>query len=667
MLNLPFRLRSAHGTSIPEKAMECVAFAGSLARSLCMPGTCRGVIAPPERTMKQTFDIVVVGAGHAGCESAAAAARMGCRVACVTLNLAYIARLSCNPAIGGLAKGHLVRELDALGGVMGRVADRSCIQFRRLNTRKGLAVRSSRAQVDIDMYPAIMREMLQTIPNLTLVEGEVSGVLMRGGKISAVTLADGRVLETPKVILTTGTFLSAVLHCGTAQTRGGRIDDGSSYALADSLRSLNLQLGRLKTGTPPRLDGRTIDWAQIPVQEDTVPEGRFSFGPRVQRPPQVNCHLVHTNAKTHEVIRSGLDRSPLFTGVIEGTGPRYCPSIEDKVVRFPDRGKHLIFLEPEGLNTHRVYPNGVSTSLPEDVQDEMIRTLPGLEDCVIEQYGHAVEYDYADPTELGRDLQHKEVPGLYFAGQVNGTSGYEEAGVQGFVAGVSAALGEVFHVKREEGYLGVLVDDLVSRGIGGEPYRMFTSRAEHRLLLREDNADRRLMPRGRALGLVDDETWRAFEDRQEQRERAMAAARATMLTPGKATNQTLKESGVGPLRRPSSVEEVLRRPGVCWEQLVPLMTVEPISAEVAEQVEIDIKYSGYVERAKRRVLDVTQMDRVVIPPGIEWMKVDALSWEIRERLTRLQPTDLGQIHRLPGVTPAAVNVVAALVGRMRGR
>jgi len=612
--------------------------------------------------MSRAFDIVVVGAGHAGCEAAAAAARLGRQVAVVTLRADHVGRLSCNPAIGGLAKGHLVREIDALGGLMGRIADASSIQFRRLNTRKGLAVQSSRAQVDIEVYPKVMREMLDAIDNLEIIEGEVAAIDTAGGRISGVRLADGTCLKTTAVCLTTGTFLSGILHCGDAQEVGGRIGDGAAHALAGSLVDLGVRLGRLKTGTVPRLDGRTIDWERLQVQEDTVPEGHFSFGHTKSRLRQVDCHLTYTNARVHDLIRGSLDRSPLFSGQIEGTGPRYCPSIEDKVVRFPDRDRHLLFLEPEGLNTDRVYVNGLSTSLPADVQEQFVHAVEGLENAVILQHGYAVEYDYADPTDLGHDLQHKAIPGLYLAGQVNGTSGYEEAAAQGFVAGVSAALGEVFHVERSEAYIGVLIDDLVSRGVGGEPYRMFTSRAEHRLLLREDNADRRLMPRGRQVGLIDDETWAAFEARQVDIERGKRALE-TRISPTKDVVQALEALGLGGLKKPATAEEILRRPDATWAHLVEICGLPDLSKSAANQLEIDTKYAGYIERARRRAAAATKMDGVRIPENVDWKSLDALSWEVRERLDKAQPTTLGQLGRVPGVTPAAVNVVAGWLSR----
>ncbi len=605
--------------------------------------------------------IIVIGAGHAGCEAALAAARLGCAVTVVSLKRAHIGRLSCNPAIGGLAKGNLVREIDAMGGAMARVADVTTLQFRRLNTRKGLAVRSSRAQVDIHRYPAQMSRRLLAAADF--VEGEVAEVRTASGAVCGVTLADGTMLDAEAVILTTGTFLSGVMHCGEQETVGGRIGDTAATRLSRCLLDLGLRLGRLKTGTTPRLDGRTVDWERLQRQVETVEGGHFSFTPPASRLPPLDCYIAYTNATSHDIIRAALDRSPLFTGQITGRGPRYCPSIEDKIIRFADRPRHQLFLEPEGLDTDRIYINGLSTSLPAEVQEALVRSIPGLEKATIVQHGYAVEYDFADPRDLTHGLEHRSIPGLFLAGQVNGTSGYEEAAAQGLIAGLSAARGEPVRLGREQAYIGVLIDDLVTRGVGGEPYRMFSSRAEHRLLLREDNADRRLMPLAHSIGALDDDSWAAFQVRQDDIARCQAWCHATAFTPDAATLNRFDDAGLTRIRKKTTIAELMRRPEVTWEALGALSEDQPaVSAVVAEQVITDLRYAGYLRREAVRAARTRKMAAVTIRADMSF-RLPGISNEVAERLEHAQPETLGAAARLPGVTPAAIDLLAIHIAR----
>ncbi len=559
-----------------------------------------------------------------------------------------------------------MREIDALGGLMGIVADATTIQFRRLNTRRGLAVQASRAQVDIDRYPRILQAELAKLTNLDVIEDEVVDILLASGRVMGVTGSTGE-LHAPSVIVTTGTFLSAIMHCGEQQTAGGRVGDGSSHALARTLKALGLRVGRLKTGTVPRIDGRTVEWSRTRVQSDTVRGARFSFRQTGYEPlRRVDCHITHTNERVHDIIRRDMHLSPMRTGAIRGRGPRYCPSIEDKVARYPDRDQHLLFLEPEGLDTHRIYVNGISTSLPTGTQYEFVREIDGLRNATILQYGYAVEYDFADPTALDHGLQHREIPGLYFAGQVNGTSGYEEAAAQGLVAGVSAARGKPMQLLRSQAYIGVLVDDLVTKGIGGEPYRMFTSRAEHRLMLREDNADRRLLPLAHQLGLIDGHTWSNFERKSSAIQGIRETLEDALVNPKASTLEYLREHGLGTLRSPITAATLLRRPEASLDVVWPLICSEPLpDRDAALQVEIDIKYEGYIARAERRATAATELERVKIPVGTDWRAMNGLSTEVRERLASANPTTLGQAARLPGVTPAAVNALTAWLAKGR--
>jgi len=608
------------------------------------------------------YDVVVVGAGHAGCEAALAAARMGCSTLLLTINLDAVALMSCNPAIGGQAKGHIVREIDALGGEMAKNIDATGIQFRILNMRKGPAVRASRAQADKQLYRLRMKNVLETQENLHLKQGEVTRLAVSGGGVAGVETRGGVFFRGKTVILTTGTFMRGLIHIGLTNYPGGRAGDLPSIGLSDNLRDLGFEIGRLKTGTPARLDGRSIDFGRLEAQYGDDPPQRFSFSETVILQPQVPCYIAYTNPKSHDIIRSGLDRSPLYAGIIEGVGPRYCPSIEDKVVRFPERERHQTFLEPEGADTVEYYPSGLSTSLPIDIQWAFYRSIEGLERVEIMRPAYAIEYDYADPIQLHATLETKKIKNLYHAGQINGTSGYEEAAGQGLLAGINAALSvkgkEPLVLGRSEAYIGVMIDDLVTMGTK-EPYRMFTSRAEYRLLLREDNADLRLRKIGHSLGLVTSEDFDRFMLKQEAINGQLEIMKNSKLLLSEGDPEFLNQFGLTGIQNAVTYEHLLKRPDITYAELMrldPSLNLVPL--DVKEQVEIQVKYKGYIDRQLEQVKRMARMESARIPADFDYRSIAGITAEVREKLARFQPGTLGQASRIPGITPAAIAVLS---------
>jgi tRNA uridine 5-carboxymethylaminomethyl modification enzyme len=614
------------------------------------------------------YEVIVIGGGHAGTEAALASARMGARTLLLTHNIETLGQMSCNPAIGGIGKGHLVKEIDALGGAMARATDQAGIQFRTLNASKGPAVRATRAQADRRLYKQAIRRMLESQSHLALFQQEAADLLVEGDRVVGVVTQTGVEFRAPAIVLTVGTFLGGKIHVGLESHAGGRAGDPPSIKLGLRLRELPVRVGRLKTGTPPRIDGRSIDFALLREQHSDDPRPVFSYlGTRAQHPRQLPCHITATNERTHDIIRAATARSPLFTGLIEGVGPRYCPSVEDKVVRFADKQSHQIFVEPEGLDTHEIYPNGISTSLPFDVQQEFVRSIAGFENAHITRPGYAIEYDFFDPRDLKYSLECKHLTGLYFAGQINGTTGYEEAAAQGLLAGTNAARAvqgrEAWHLKRSEAYLGVLVDDLITRG-ASEPYRMFTSRAEYRLSLREDNADLRLTAAGRELGLIDDERWEFFQRKRVAVADEVDRLESAVVHPADVDAVLLAKMGA-PLSRETHAIDLLRRPEISFDDLTCVARCAPadwraderLREQVKLQVEVQAKYSGYLKRQSDEIERATRNEELRLPADIDYTLVGGLSNEARQRLCEVRPQTLGQAARIPGLTPAAVSLL----------
>lgn len=613
--------------------------------------------------IKQSFDVIVVGGGHAGTEAALAAARLGAHTLLLTHNLETLGQMSCNPAIGGIGKGHLVKEIDALGGAMARAIDQAGIQFRILNASKGPAVRATRAQADRVLYRQAIRQILETQPNLWLFQQAVDDILIENERVTGVVTQMGLTFKAKTVVLTAGTFLAGKIHIGLQNYEGGRAGDPPAKTLAHRLRELPLRVGRLKTGTPPRIDGRSIDFSCLEPQHGDTPTPVFSFlGNVAEHPRQIPCYITYTNERTHALIRDGLGESPMYTGVIEGVGPRYCPSIEDKIMRFADKNQHQIFVEPEGLTTWEIYPNGISTSLPFSVQIEFVRSMKGFENAHITRPGYAIEYDYFDPRDLKPSLETKYIAGLFFAGQINGTTGYEEAGAQGLIAGLNAALfaqeKPAWTPRRDEAYIGVLIDDLITRGTQ-EPYRMFTSRAEYRLLLREDNADLRLTPKGFELGLVSEDRWRHFETKRSAIVTEQHRLKSTWIRPDTKIGQALENLLQQPLSREYNLEELLRRPNVSYPDLMSIAELGPgiTDLKASEQIEIQTKYAGYIERQQEEINRQLRHEEALIPEHFDYDKVVGLSSEVRQKLKNGRPPTVGMAARLPGITPAAVSLL----------